>query len=102
MGGNIMNIDEIKQELIEQGKSPDDFNIEITESGHSVTPKWFYESKQIAKKEDVKFKNEVAFNSAMSNLESLQLTENIKNNLELAQAEANYELMMLIITMGGN
>ena len=97
-----MNIDEIKQELIEQGKSPDDFNIEITESGHSVAPKWFYENKQIAKKEDVKVKNEVAFNSAMSNLESLQLTENIKNNLELAQAEANYELMMLIITMGGN
>jgi hypothetical protein len=47
-----MVIEEIKQELIEQGKNPDDFNITITENGYSITPKWFYENKQIAKKED--------------------------------------------------
>lgn len=97
-----MTIDEIKQELIVQGREPDDFDITILEDGYSITPKWYYENKQIAKKEDIKVKNEVAFNSAMSNLESLQLTENIKNGLGLAQAEANYELMMLIVTMGGN
>lgn len=47
-----MTLEEIKQELIGQGKSPDDFNITIFENGYSVTPKWFYENKQIAKKED--------------------------------------------------
>lgn len=47
-----MTIDEVKQELIKQGKDPDDFNIEITENGCSVTPKWFYEQKQISKKEN--------------------------------------------------
>lgn len=47
-----MNIIEIKKEIISQGKNPDDFNIKITENGYSVTPKWFYENKQIAKKED--------------------------------------------------
>lgn len=47
-----MNIDEIKQELLEQGKNPDDFNVVITESGYSVTPKWYFEQKQIAKEED--------------------------------------------------
>lgn len=47
-----MTIEEIKQELLEQGKNPNDFNIKITENCISVTPKWFYETKQIAKKED--------------------------------------------------
>lgn len=47
-----MTIEEIKQELINQGENPNDFNIEIFENGCSVTPKWFYEQKQIAKKED--------------------------------------------------
>lgn len=48
----MMTIDDIKQELISQGKDPDDFNIEITEDRYSITPKRFYEIKQIAKKED--------------------------------------------------
>ncbi|MGB3926519.1 MAG: hypothetical protein WBL14_09170 [Caldicoprobacterales bacterium] len=47
-----MKLEEIKQDLIHHGKNPDDFNITITENGYSVTPKWFYETKQIAKKED--------------------------------------------------
>ena len=47
-----MSISEIKKQLTESGKNPDDFNITITENGYSVTPKWFYETKQIAKKED--------------------------------------------------
>lgn len=52
MGGKLMGIEEIKQHLIDIGHNPDDFNIIITEHGYSITPKWFYESKQIAKKED--------------------------------------------------
>ena len=47
-----MTIEEIKQELINQGKDLNDFEITITEDGHTVTPKWFYEYKKIAKKED--------------------------------------------------
>lgn len=44
--------EEVRQNLLEQGKDPNDFNIVVTENGHSITPKWFYENKQIAKKED--------------------------------------------------
>ena len=47
-----MDIIIIEQELINQGRDPDDFYIKITENGYSVIPKWFYEIKQIAKKED--------------------------------------------------
>lgn len=47
-----MKLEEINQDLIHHGKNPDDFNITITENGYSVTPKWFYETKQIARKED--------------------------------------------------
>lgn len=95
-------IDEINQQIIAAGENPEDFNIKIEENGYSVSPKWFYETKQIAINEDAKVMSELSFNSAMSNLEVLQLTENIKNDSELAQAEANFELMMLISTMGGN
>lgn len=45
-----MNLDDIRQSLIDQDKNPNDFNIEIFENGYTVTPKWFYETKQIAKK----------------------------------------------------
>lgn len=47
-----MTLGKITQELIEQGKNPNDFNIKVFEEGYSVTPKWFYEDKQIAKEED--------------------------------------------------
>jgi hypothetical protein len=54
-----MNLEGIKQELIEQGKSPDDFNIQIAEEGFLVTPKWFYEIKQIAKLLDKPTKDDI-------------------------------------------
>ncbi len=47
-----MDIDKIKTNLIEQGLDVDDFNIVALENGYSISPKWFYEQKQIAKKED--------------------------------------------------
>lgn len=47
-----MSIEEIRQDLINHGKDPNDFNITFTENGYSITPKWFYEQKQIAKQED--------------------------------------------------
>lgn len=47
-----MTLENIKEELMKLGKDPNDFNITITENGYSITPKWFYEIKQIAKKED--------------------------------------------------
>lgn len=51
--------EEIKQELIEQGLDIEDFNINVTENGYSITPKWFYEQKQIAKQEDKPIKDDV-------------------------------------------
>lgn len=54
-----MNLEDIKQELIEQCKNPDDFNIQITEEGCLVTPKWFYEIKQIAKLQDKPTKDDI-------------------------------------------
>lgn len=47
-----MTIEGIKESLVREGRNPSDFNITITENGYSVTPKWFYETKQIAKQED--------------------------------------------------
>lgn len=47
-----MIIDNIKQDLINNKQNPDDYDITITEYGYKVVPKWFYETKQIAKKED--------------------------------------------------
>lgn len=42
----------IENELRAKNLDPDDFNIILTDNGYQVTPKWFYETKQIAKKED--------------------------------------------------
>ena len=50
MGGIVM-IEEIKN-LIEEGKDPNDFEIDVVGDSYSITPKWFYETKQIAQKED--------------------------------------------------
>lgn len=55
-----MELERIKQELMERGKNPNDFNIVITEDGYSITPKWFYETKQIAEKEDKPIIEDVA------------------------------------------
>lgn len=53
-----MTEEEIKQELIEQGKDPADFTIKIYENRVSVTPKPSYEAKKIIenviKKEKIK------------------------------------------------
>ena len=54
-----MTIEEIKQELTEQGKDPNDFNIKIIENGHTITPKRFYETKQVARKEGKLMKEDV-------------------------------------------
>ncbi len=54
-----MTIEEIKQELIEQGKDPNDFNIKIIENGYTITPKRFYETKQVARKEGKLMKEDV-------------------------------------------
>lgn len=54
-----MTLEEIKEKLIKDGNDPNDFNIYITETGYSVTPKWFYEPKKIAKKEDKPIKEDV-------------------------------------------
>ena len=47
-----MKYEDIVKELSKTDKDIDDFNIKVTENGYSITPKWFYENKQIAKKED--------------------------------------------------
>ena len=47
-----MDLSTIKEQLVKEHKDPNDFNIKILENGYSVEPKWFYETKQIAKKED--------------------------------------------------
>ena len=46
-----MSEEEIIQQIIENGKNPEDFNIEISENSYSIIPKWFYETKQIFEKE---------------------------------------------------
>ena len=73
-----MDIETIKQELINQGKNPNDFNITLTENGYSITPKWFYENKQIAKKEDkpiIQDVNDVAELTTMTALDKDELAE---------------------------
>ena len=45
-------IEEIKNQLMQEGKDPNDFKINMTGNGYSITPKWFYENKQIAKEQD--------------------------------------------------
>ena len=45
-------IEEIKNQLMQEGKDPNDFEIDVVGDSYSITPKWFYEQKQIAKKED--------------------------------------------------
>ena len=47
-----MGIEQIRQNLIDQGFDPDDFDIEITEEGYKVTPKWYWEHLQKAKEAD--------------------------------------------------
>lgn len=43
---------EMEKEIIEQGMNPKDFDIFIEDDRRGYTPKWSYETKEIAKKED--------------------------------------------------
>lgn len=42
----------IRQELVNNGKNPEDFNIEVKENFIKVTPKWSYQIRQLVKEED--------------------------------------------------
>lgn len=73
-----MTIEEIRQELAEQGKDPDDFNITINGNGYSITPKWFAETKWIAQKEDkpiIEDVNTVAEIATINALDKEELAE---------------------------
>jgi hypothetical protein len=78
-----MTIEEIRQELVEQGKDPDDFTILITENGYSVTPKWFYETKQLAKQEDIEL--------------GIENTELDLKLIEMGQQNTDLELRLLVL-----
>ena len=45
-------IEEIKNQLMQEGKDPNDFEIDVVGDSYSITPKWFYENKQVAKEQD--------------------------------------------------
>lgn len=55
----FMSIEKIKKDLINEGVDPDDFNITILPNGYSLSPKWFYQIKNIAKDEDKPIKEDV-------------------------------------------
>ena len=44
-----VTIDLVKEEIVNAGKDPNDFNISISDNITMVTPKWFAETKWIAK-----------------------------------------------------
>lgn len=73
-----MTLQEINQVLIQQGYNPDDFNIFTFENGYSVTPKRFYETKQIAKKEDkpiIEDINDVAELTTLTSMDKDEVAE---------------------------
>ncbi len=96
-----MTIEDIKQELINQNKNPDDFNIEIAENGYSVTPKWFYENKQVAKIEDDKLKIEIDLATAMNTAETLEVITFLSEMQKIEQAQSNAELIELMLSLQG-
>ena len=81
-----MTVEEIRQELISNGHDPDDFNIDVTENGYCVTPKWFYEIKQVAKKEDIAL--------------GLEISEREIENIELGQQLSNLEIQLIELQGG--
>ena len=94
-------IGQLEQELIEQGKNPNDFNIRVTENGHTITPKWFYETKQIAKKEDKPIKEDIdvtAETVVYTTSDVADLAETVVVSMEdsLTMAETVSQLMMEI------
>lgn len=73
-----MTLVNIIEELINQGKDPNDFNIKILEDGYSISPKWFYETKQIAKQEDepiIEDVNDVAELTTITAMDKDELAE---------------------------
>ena len=79
---------EIYNQLIERGENPEDFTITIFENGYSITPKWYYESKQIAKKEDIALALEVS----QREIESIELGQQISNlEIQLLEKENSDE-----------
>lgn len=76
-----MTIDEIKQELLSLGKDPYDYNIEIYENGYRISPKWYTENKEIAKKEDAFL--------------GLEVSQREIENIELGQQLSNLEIQIL-------
>ena len=80
-------IEEIKNQLIQEGKNPNDFEIDVVGDSYSVTPKWFYEQKQIAKKEDIAL--------------GLEISAREIENIELGQQLSNLEIQLLELQLGG-
>ena len=83
----MINRVQAEQEIINQGQDPNDFNIQITKEGYSITPKWFYEQKQIAKKEDIAL--------------GLEISAREIENIELGQQLSNLEIQLLELQLGG-
>ena len=54
-----MTREEIEQKLIDNGKDPNDYNIEINNQGYSIVAKWYCENKEIAKELDKPIKDDV-------------------------------------------
>jgi len=82
-----MTEQDIIQELINQGRDPDDFIIKITENSYSIVPKWFYETKKIAQKEDMPL--------------GVELSQREIENIELGQQLSQLEIQFLELQLGG-
>lgn len=78
-----MREEDIKQELVKQGKNPNDFNIVMQGSAVMVTPKWFAEHKWIAQKEDA--------------ILGVELSQREIENIELGQLVSELEIQLLML-----
>lgn len=71
-------IEEIKNQLMQEGKDPNDFEIDVVGDSYSITPKWFYENKQIAKEQDkpiIEDVNDVAELTTITAMDKDELAE---------------------------
>lgn len=55
----MMNIENARQDLINRGYNPDDFNIVKFDGGFSISPKPSFEQRKVAKEEDAPIVNDV-------------------------------------------
>lgn len=83
----MKTIEEITQDLIDNGKDPEDFDIIIEENRYSVIPKWYYETKQIAKKEDIPL--------------GIQLSEREIQEIIQGRQISDLEIQLLELQLGG-